>query len=88
MLDNAIQGKQYSDFTKSEVLDGVYVHIASDEIMTNIENNSPMLDADMSKASVSVDEGKEYLTRYNPDATYADLKEFILSDAFSEKAYE
>ena len=88
MLDNAIQGKQYSDFTKSEVLDGVYVHIASDEIMTNIENNSPMLDADTSKASVSVDEGKEYLTRYNPDATYADLKEFILSDAFSEKAYE
>lgn len=88
MLDNAIQGKQYSDYTKSEVLDGVYVKITSDEIMTNIENNSPLLDADMSKASVSLEVGKEYLTRYNPDAAYADLREFILSDAFSEKAYE
>ena len=88
MLDNAIQGKQYSDFEKSEVLDGVYVHIANDEIMTNIEENSPLLTADMSKCSVSVEVGKEYLTRYNPDATYADLVEFMESDAFSEKAYE
>ena len=88
MIDNAIQGKQYSDFTKSEVLDGVYVSITSDEIMTNIEENSPLLSADMSKTSVSIEVGKEYLTRYNPDATYADLKEFMASDAFSEKAYE
>ncbi len=88
MLDNAIQGNQYADFTQSEVLDGVYVRITSDEIMTNIENNSPLLNADMSKLSVSIETGSQYLTRYNPDATYADLKEFMASDAFSEKAYE
>ena len=88
ILDNAIQGKQYNDFEKSEVLDGVYVAITSDEIMTNIEENSPLLTADMSKTSASIEVGKEYLTRYNPDATYADLVKFMTSDAFSEKAYE
>ncbi len=88
MLDNAIQGKQYADFTQGEVIDGVYVRITSDEIMTNIENNSPLLNQDMSKLSASIETGSQYLTRNNPDATYAQLKEFMLSDAFSEKAYE
>lgn len=88
MLDNAIQGKQYSDYTQSEVLDGVYVHILSDEIMSNIENNSPLLDADMSKSIITDEVAQKYLTRYNPDATYAEFREFMLSDAFSEKAYE
>jgi hypothetical protein len=88
MLDNAIQGKMYSDYTQSEVLDGVYVRITSDDVMTNIEQNSPLLDADLTKSSVSLDVGKQYLTRYNPDTTYAGLKEFMESDAFSEKAYE
>ena len=88
MLDNAIQGKMYPDFEQSEVLDGVYITISSDEIMTNIENNSPIPNADMSKLSVTLEKGKQYLRRYNPDATYAEFKEFMLSDAFSEKAYE
>ncbi len=88
MIDNAIQGKQYEDFTQPEVLDGVYVRITSDEVMTNVENNSPLLNADMSKIAASMEVCKEYLTRYNPDATYADLKAFMASDIFSEKAYE
>ncbi len=88
MLDNAIQGNQYADFSQSEVLDGVYIRITSDEIMSTIEQNSPIPSADMSKLSVSLEVGKEFLTRYNPDATYAELREFMMSDAFSEKAYE
>lgn len=88
MLDNAIQGNQYADFTKSEVIDGVYVRITSSDIMDNIVENSPIADADLSKLSVTLEVGKQYLTRYNADATYADLKAFLLSDAFSEKAYE
>lgn len=88
MLDNAIQGNQYADFTKSEVIDGVYVRITSSDIMDNIVENSPIADADLSKLSVTLEVGKQYLTRYNADATYADLKAFMLSDAFSEKAYE
>ncbi len=88
MLDNAIQGKLYPDFEQSEVLDGVYITISSDEIMTTIEDNSPIPNADLSKLSVTVEKGKQFLRRFNPDATYAELKEFMLSDAFSEKAYE
>mgnify|MGYP001237770068 CR=1 FL=1 len=88
MLDNAIQDKMYPDFEQSEVLDGVYITISSDEIMTDIEDNSPIPNADMSKLSVTMEKGKQFLRRYNPDATYAELKEFMLSDAFSEKAYE
>ena len=86
MLDNAIQGKMYADF-KSEVIDGVYVRMTSDAIMTTIEENSPLLSHDMTKLSVSIEKGKPFFTRYNPEATYAQLKEFMLSDAFSEKAY-
>lgn len=86
MLDNAIQGKPYADF-KAEVIDGVYVRMTSDAIMTDVEENSPLLTADMAKLSVSIEKGKPFFTRYNPDATYAQLKEFMLSDAFSEKAY-
>ena len=86
MLDNAIQGKMYADF-KAEVIDGVYVRMTSDAIMTDIEENSPLLSADMTKLSVSIEKGKPFFTRYNPDATYTQLKEFMLSDAFSEKAY-
>lgn len=86
MLDNAIQGKTYADF-KAEVIDGVYVRMTSDAIMTDIEENSPLLTADMTKLSTSIENGKQFFTRYNSEATYAQLKEFMLSDAFSEKAY-
>jgi hypothetical protein len=35
-----------------------------------------------------VQKGKPFFSRYNPEATYAQLKEFVLSeDVFSEKAY-
>lgn len=88
MLDNAIQGNNYTDFTQSEILDGIYVEISSDEIMTNIVENSPLISADMSKLSVSIEEGKQFFTRYNKDATYEQLKEFMGSEeVFSEKAY-
>ncbi len=88
MLDNAIQGTMYEDFSDAEVLDGVYVRITSDEVMKTIEENSALLTADMSKVSVSIEDGKAFLKRYNPDATYAELKAFMESDAFSEKAYQ
>jgi ABC-type sugar transport system substrate-binding protein len=87
MLDNTIQGKPYADYTKSEVLDGVYVHIASAEDMQKIKDNSPLLNADMTKLSLSLEDGKKFFTRYNTEATYAQLKELMASDTFSEKAY-
>lgn len=88
MLDNAIQGKQFADFEKSEVLDGMYVNITSDEIMTTVEENSPLLSGDMSKLALSMEDGKQYFTRYNEDATYAQLVELMESDTFTEKGYE
>lgn len=88
MLDNAIQGRQFADFEKSEVLDGAYVNITSDEIMTAIEENSPLLNADMSKLALSLEDGRQYFTRYNENASYAQLVELMNSDTFTEKGYE
>ena len=88
MLDNAIQGKQFADFEKSEVLDGAYVNITSDEVMTTVEEDSPLLSGDMSKLALSMEDGKQYFTRYNEDATYAQLVDLMNSDTFTEKGYE
>ncbi len=88
MLDNAIQGKQFADFEKSEVLDGAYVNITSDEVMTTVEEDSPLLSSDMSKLALSMEDGKQYFTRYNEDATYAQLVDLMNSDTFTEKGYE
>ena len=87
MLDNALQGKQFADFTASEVLDAAMLKITNVEIMQNIVNNSAQADADLSKLAVSLEDGKQYFTRYNEDATYENLKALLASEQLSEAGY-
>lgn len=61
--------------------------ITNVEIMTNIVNNSAQADADMSKLAVSLEDGKQYFTRYNENATYEGLKDLLSSDQLTEAGY-
>ena len=87
MLDNALQGNQFADFTAPEVLDAAMLKITNVEIMTNIVNNSAQADADMSKLAVSLEDGKQYFTRYTENATYEGLKDLLSSDQLTEAGY-
>lgn len=87
MLDNALQGKQFADYEKSEVVDGAMIYITDKEVKDAIVNNSPIASADLSKLALSVEDGKQYFTRYNEKAAYKDLTELMKSDTFTEKGY-
>ncbi len=73
MLDNAIQGKQFSDFAAPERMSSGVLKINSSEKFDAIKNNSPLWDADLTKMQISWEDMKQYFTRYNENATYADL---------------
>lgn len=80
MLDNALQGSMYSDFTVSEQVDSARYVIDSAEDMNNVITKGLFGTADPSNAQITMDDLKTVLTRYNPDATYAQLNELFHSD--------
>ena len=73
MLDNAIQGTQFADWTGPERLDTGVLTMDSDADFAAIHDNSPLWDADLSKMAISWDDMKQCFLRWNPNATYADL---------------
>lgn len=80
MLDNALQGKMYSDYTSSEQVDSARYVIDSAEDMNNVMTKGLFGTADPANAQITMDDLKTVLTRYNPDATYAQLNELFHSD--------
>ena len=72
LLDNAINGCQYSDFTKARI-DTVYCVIDSTEDINDIMTKTMRSDADISKALLTVDEVKNMCVRFNSKATHAQL---------------
>lgn len=80
MIDNALNGKQYADFTKSENLDSIPYVIDSKEDIDNVMSKSLLGTKKTSDAQISLDEFKNVLTRYNEKATYEDLKTLLQSE--------
>jgi hypothetical protein len=80
MLDNAISGTMYSDYTASERIDSMDYVIDSKEDMDNVLAKSIIGTGNADNAQLSFDDLKTVLTRYNPNATYADLKALFQSD--------
>lgn len=72
LLDNAINGCQYSDFTKARI-DTVYCVIDSTEDINNTMAKTMRANADVSKALLSVEEVKNLCVRFNPKATHEQL---------------
>lgn len=83
MIDNALHGKVYSDFTKAEAIDSLPYEIASKEDIDNVITKGLTGTADASLAQISIDEIKQVMTRYNENATYSELKELFQSDKLS-----
>ena len=77
MIDNAVQGLQYPDWTGPQRHDSAILMIDSTAKFAAIHDNSPLWyttqGVDLSKLSVSWDDMKQCFLRWNPDATYADL---------------
>ncbi|MCD8217583.1 MAG: hypothetical protein LUD01_05990 [Clostridiales bacterium] len=80
MLDNAITGNMYSDYTASERIDSIDYVIDSAEDMTNVAEKSLIGTADAANAQITMEDLETVLTRYNADATYEDLKALFASD--------
>lgn len=86
MLDNALTGKMYSDFTAAERIDPTTYVIDTKERIDNVMAKSMAGTADVTKAQLTMDELKNVMTRFNPDATYADLTALFHSDKLTTDA--
>lgn len=72
LLDNAINGKQYADWTNESVDSFPYL-IDTEEEVENVMTKTMVAELDASLAQLSVDDVANLCLRNNPDATYADL---------------
>lgn len=79
LLDNAIQGKQYADFSPDRIDSARYI-IDSKEDIENVMTKSLNGTLNPDLAQISLADLETVLTRYNPDATYAQLNELFHSE--------
>ena len=90
LMDNAIQGCQYEDFTNARV-DGYPYVIDSKEDIDNVMTKSMAGTGDVSLAQISVEEIVNLCKRNNPEATYEQLMEvfhdpeIVSVDALADK---
>ncbi len=82
LLDNAIQGKQFADYTAPEQISSALFVIDSKEDLDTVMEKS-MYTEDAANAVTNWEKLQSLLTFYNENATYAALKEYITSDALS-----
>ena len=77
LIDNAINGKQFSDWNESEIVSPGTIVLHTVEEFQASKDNSPLWDADLSKMAISLEDMKQYFTRYNESASYSDMVEAI-----------
>lgn len=85
LLDNAISGNQFADFAVERVDSASYV-IDSTEDLNNAITKGMTGTGDVSLAQISVDEVLQLAVRFNPDATFAGLKDLFHSEQISVDA--
>ncbi len=85
LLDNALQGKQYADFSPDRIDSEPYI-IDSKEDMDNVMTKGLYGTYDPANAQITMDDLKTVLTRYTPDATYAQLNELFHSEKITVDA--
>lgn len=85
MLDNAIQGKPYPDFEPVRI-DSLPYEIDSTEDVANIMDHSLNGTLDPKYAQISLEDLETVLTRYNPNATLAQLNDLFHSDQLTVDA--
>lgn len=80
MLDSAIQGVMFDDWTTAERLSSGVLTADTTEEFEAMKANCPFIDADLSKNIYSWTDVQKMMPRYNADATYADLCTKLTTD--------
>lgn len=80
LLDNAISGNQFADWSNERIDSCVWV-INSSEKMEAIKNNCAELNGDLSTCKLSPEVIADLCVKNNADATYANLVEIMQDDA-------
>ena len=83
MLDNAIQGRQFSDYTTSEAVDSAVYIIDSKEDMDLVVSSSLLGTGDVANTTAPWDAIQDLFVRNNESATYQGLKDFLYSEALT-----
>lgn len=83
MLDNAIQGKLPADYTEPEQVDSAIFLIDSREDMDKVISSSLLYTGDAANAVADWSVIQTFLTTYNEDATYAELCDYLHSEALT-----
>ena len=83
MLDNAIQGKQFGDYTASEAVDSAMYIIDSKEDMDLVVSSSLLGTGDAANTTAPWDAIQDLFVRNNESATYQGLKDFLYSEALT-----
>lgn len=86
MLDAALLGKPYNDFSGAEAVDSLPYEITSPEDIQNVITKGFTGTADVSLVQISFDELKKVMPRYSSDATYSTLKALFQSEQLSVEA--
>lgn len=85
LLDNAISGNQFPDFAVERVDSASYV-IDSSEDVQDATTKAMFSVSNVELAQISVDDVLQLAVRFNPDATFAGLKEVFHSDKVTVEA--
>lgn len=80
LLDAAISGTMYADYTASEPINGLLYEIDSADDQANTIAKSVLGTKNAADSPLTIDEIKEVLPRFNSEATYAGLKELFASE--------
>lgn len=86
MLDNAITGHMYADFTQSVQLNSLPYVIDSKEAIDNVLSKGMTGTGDVSLAQITLEDIKSVMGRFNTSATFEDLKALFSSDKLSTNA--
>ncbi len=80
LLDNALQGTQYADYPGAECVSAATYAIGDSATFEAVTTKSAVYTRNMADLALPFEDAQQYFTRFNPDATYADLMELIGSD--------
>ena len=82
LIDNAINGTQYADWTNERIDSAMYI-IDSQEDAMQVKEKSVNVTYDAKDLPISAEDLSQYLTRINPDATYASLLELLQNPEYT-----
>lgn len=83
MIDNALNGLSYSDYTGSQVVDSALYIIDSAEDIQNVVDKTMLGAPDFANSGVTAEQLQNVLLRYNANATYSDLIGLMASDSMT-----